>query len=279
MKKIWLFLVVLGVCKGFGAYKESSFYFDNGKTPRAIHYTAQGFKANTTYSLKLYVKNGENETPCYLEILSKNGAWIKANEDTWQEDLPSFTTLDNGYQEGWVYVRNSGIEAGTYNICAFSVKEGTSGETMKPGIFRPATIMENPGWLEGIVKKDGEACGNSHIVFLNEYGSVSGCAKSEQNGYFKIALPGGTIVSTITDWDGNLYEIPQSQGNRIGIASKRTPQGGPWKIFAGKITIVGMEILANRGDVIINEIMYDAPGTIGDTNGEWIELYNPGTET
>ncbi|MEW6555867.1 MAG: lamin tail domain-containing protein [Elusimicrobiota bacterium] len=28
------------------------------------------------------------------------------------------------------------------------------------------------------------------------------------------------------------------------------------------------------GDVVINEIMHDAPTALGDTNGEWIELYN-----
>ncbi|MEW6481618.1 MAG: lamin tail domain-containing protein [bacterium] len=287
MKKIWLFLVVLGVCKGLGAYKESSFYFDNGKTPRAIHYTAQGFKANTTYSLKLYVKNGENETPRYLEILSKNGAWIKADEDTWQEDLPSFTTLDNGYQEGWVYVRNNGIETGTYATCAFSVKEGTSGETMKPGIFRPATIMNDCGWLEGYVYKDGKPVENGHIVFLGLDGKVLGAVDSEPNcisddnpetpGYFKIALPGGTIVSTITDWDCNLYEIPQSQGNGIGIASKRTPQGGPWEIFAGRVTSLGYGILQASSDIVINEIMYDPQGS--DENREWVEVCNIGNSS
>ncbi|MEW6102274.1 MAG: carboxypeptidase regulatory-like domain-containing protein [bacterium] len=284
MKKIWLFLVVLGVCKGFGAYKESSFYFDNGKTPRAIHYTAQGFKASTTYLLKLYVKDKEEGIPLYFETLSKDEQWIKPDEDTWQESLPSFTTLDNGYQEGWVYVRNSGIEAGTYNTCAFSVREGTSGETMKPGVFRPATIMENPGWLEGIVKKDGEACGNSHIVFLNEYGSVSGCAKSEQNGYFKIALPDGIKIATITDWDGNLYdkfEIAEIKGGEGISISSNEKITSPWPIFAGKITTLGYEVLngVTKNVVIINEIMYDAPGTIGDAYGEWIELYNPATGT
>jgi len=284
MKKIALMLIVLGVSECFCGYKVSEFYFDSSGTPRAIHYTANGFKANTTYFLKFYVKDGEDRVPIYLDILSKNGEWITPDEDTWHENLPSFTTLDNGYQTGWVYVKNNEkIKVDTYT-CAFSVKEEGTGEIMKPGVFRPATVMgDECGWLEGIVRKDGEVCVNSHIVFLDESGMVCGCAKSEPNGipgdndleisgYFKVALPAGTKVATITDWDKNLYDKFEiayvKPGKNLGVLSN-TPVEHPWTVLAGETIILG--ILQVSKDIVINEIMYN------DGNDyEWVELYNKG---
>lgn len=33
--------------------------------------------------------------------------------------------------------------------------------------------------------------------------------------------------------------------------------------------------IVSANNVVINEVMYDASGFVGDTNGEWVELYNP----
>lgn len=40
-------------------------------------------------------------------------------------------------------------------------------------------------------------------------------------------------------------------------------------LLALKIEVV------SANNIVINEVMYDAPGFVGDTNGEWVEVYNP----
>ncbi|MBU2462323.1 lamin tail domain-containing protein, partial [bacterium] len=290
MKKIVFCAVIFLGAKGFCGYSESQFFFDRGETPRAVHFTANGFKASSTYQLKFYGKTGDSATETqYVKILSKDNQWLSVNEDSWPDDLPTFTTGDNGYKEGWVYVKNSGIATlGTYT-CAFSVKEvGTGGEIMKPGTFRPLTIMDmntEGGWLEGIVYKNGAPAVNSHLIFLEESGKVLGSVDSEPNrisddnqgspdGYFKIALPAGITVSTITDWDGNLYELPNPSQKGMNIASTDNPSKGNWVIVAGAtVSISGGNILSTTGSVVINEIMYRPSD---DNLNEWIELYNRG---
>ncbi|MFH0775805.1 MAG: lamin tail domain-containing protein [bacterium] len=289
MKKIVFCALILGA-KGFCGYSESQFFFDRGETPRAVHYTANGFKSNATYQLKFYGKQGDSATETsYVKILSNDNQWLSVNEDGWSDDLPTFTTEDNGYKEGWVYVKNSwSAELGTYT-CAFSVKEvGTGGEIMKPGTFRPLTIMDmntEGGWLDGVVvHKNGQPAVNSHLVFLAKDGKVLGSVDSEpnrilddnqgaQDGYFKIALPKGTVVSTITDWDGNLYELPDSTNGKKS-ASIDNPSTGSWVIVAGAVVSVsGGSILSTTDKVVINEIMYHPSD---DNLNEWVELYNNG---
>lgn len=50
-----------------------------------------------------------------------------------------------------------------------------------------------------------------------------------------------------------------------------------WLLVSGVVMVLSLDGYGQT--IVINELMYDAPSNIGDTNGEWIELYNYGTQS
>jgi len=50
------------------------------------------------------------------------------------------------------------------------------------------------------------------------------------------------------------------------------------KVVIILLVTLKLQIAWGQKTIIINEIMFDAPKFIGDTNGEWVELYNPTPE-
>lgn len=254
----------------------------NGSYTTAHSVTLNGLIANTTYNYQVSSTDGSSNTSNsanFTFTTTSSGGGSNTGTILFSEIF--YDTPGTDSAEEWIELyngSNSTVDLSGYTITDNNGSGSTytfpSGSSIAPNSY--FTVATNASGFLAIYGYNADQYGS--IAALNNGGDALILKDNQNNVVDQVAWEGGASGGVPSGW-GSASNPVASTGQTIyrSNVNSDTDTYTDWAVASGNGDPQTQASVPTLNYVMFSEIFYDTPGT--DSNEEWIELYNPTTQS